>query len=81
MKHSNNEQDAKSASQRETKQQVTEKLETVFASLLPVLGEKKFNKRIKKARKVLLHTINGTTINKSHKSARPKISEKKFRAG
>ena len=77
MKYSQNDEETESVSKKKTKQQITEKLETIFASLLPVLGERKFNKRIKKARKVLLHNLNGTPTNISRKSLKPKVHEKK----
>jgi len=51
MKQAVNKQKAAIVSKKKMKAEITEKLETTFASLLPILGKKKFNKRIKKAEK------------------------------
>ena len=47
-------------SSKKTKAQIAETLATALASLLPILGKKKFNKRIKKAGKILSRNVNGT---------------------
>jgi len=47
-------------SKKKTRKQIQEKLREAFASFMPVLGKKKFNKRIKKAGKVLWHNLNET---------------------
>lgn len=74
MKQAINKQKAATVSKKKTKAEIIEKLETAFASLLPILGKKKFKKRIKKAGKVLSHNVNGSfeisTINLTKKSGK-----------
>lgn len=43
----------KGNSKKKTRKQVQKKLEVALASLKPLLGEKKFNSRVKKAGKIL----------------------------
>ena len=75
MKQAINKQEAAIVSKKKMKAEIIEKLETTFASLLPILGKKKFNKRIKKAEKILLHNVNGTKKINGTKTA--KINFKK----
>lgn len=69
MKHAKNNKSVSTAtdSRKTTREQIQAKLREAFTSFMPVLGEKKFNKRIKKAGKVLSHNLKGTIINKSSK--------------
>jgi len=57
MKHAKNNKSVSTAtdSRKKTREQIQEKLREAFASFLPMPGEKKFNKRIKKAGRVLSH--------------------------
>ena len=61
MKQAKNNKSASTAndSKKKTKEQIREALREIFASFMPMLGEKNFNKRIKKAGKVLSHNIKG----------------------
>jgi hypothetical protein len=53
MAASKNNEKKKVPSKKKTRKQVEKKLETALATLKPLLGEKKFKKRIRKAGKVL----------------------------
>jgi hypothetical protein len=79
MKRAKNDRDSAGILKIKTRQQIKEKLEKAFASLLPMLGEKRFNKRIKKAGKVLSHNLNGSVHNEPVKSLAVKIHSKKPR--
>lgn len=74
MKEANNKKETAAVSKKNTRVQIKETLETAFASLLPILGKKKFNKRIKKAGKILSRNVNGTlkinVINIAKKNAK-----------
>lgn len=48
---------SKSNSKKKTRKQVQKKLEMALASLKPLLGEKKFKSRVKKAGKILTNGL------------------------
>jgi hypothetical protein len=54
----------KAASKKKVKSEIEKKLEIVFADFKTELGEKKFNHRIKKASKILLHGLKKKAENK-----------------
>ena len=54
------------------RKQIEEKLGTTFAYLMPMVGEKKFKKRIKRAGKILARSLNGNE-NKPSKRANKKV--------
>jgi hypothetical protein len=64
---------------RKTRKQIEKKLETALSNLKPILGEKKFKRRIKKAGKVLASGLKDISSNGSPKSknARTKPSTHK----
>ena len=57
-------------------------LETVFISLMPLLGEKKFKSRIKKAIKLFTHGVDKKKkdITATEKPVQTKLAEKKVKA-
>ena len=59
---------------RKTRKQIEKKLETALSNLKPILGEKKFKRRIKKAGKVLasgLKDISNNGIPKTNTKTKP----------
>jgi len=69
----------KSDSKKSTRKQIEKKLETALGTLKPLLGEKKFRKRIKKAGKVLTDGIKGKMqdipVDSNHKSNAKKTED------
>ncbi len=66
-----------SVSKKQVRHQIDVKLETALANLIPVLGKKKFKRRIKKARKLLTHGLNKGRLDTELKSAELiKVTEK-----
>jgi hypothetical protein len=55
-----NKKEIAAVSKKKTRAEIKETLEAAFAPLLPILGKKKFDKRIKKAGKILLRNVNGS---------------------
>jgi hypothetical protein len=73
----------KPASKNTAKNEIEKKLETLFADYKKDLGDKKFNHRVKKAAKILLHGLkkkkenNIAEIKKPEVKAAPKKAAKK----
>jgi hypothetical protein len=57
---------------KKTRKQVEKKLETALSNLKPILGKKKFKRRIKKAGKILTSGIKNISTNGTLKSKTPK---------
>jgi hypothetical protein len=53
MEDSKNKKTSADNSKRKTRKQIEKKLETTLSNLRPVLGNKKFKRRVKKAAKLL----------------------------
>ena len=74
MKQAINKKGTATVSKKQTREQIKGTLATAFAPLLPILGKKKFNKRIKKAGKILSRNVNGALkidmINVAKKNAK-----------
>ena len=68
----------KGNSKKRTRKQVQQKLEIALASLKPLLGEKKFKRRIKKAGKILTGGLKkNLSENNTVKNSRPLPEELK----
>jgi hypothetical protein len=66
---------------RKTRKQIEKKLETAFSNLKPILGEKKFKRRIKKAGKVLASGLKDIRSNGTPKTKNTKTKPNTHKAG
>jgi hypothetical protein len=64
-------------SKKKARKQIQKKLETALSNLKPILGDKKFKRRIKKAGKVLTSGLTNINSNGSPKTQKPKANAHK----
>ena len=76
MQETEKNQEPKGGSKKKTRKEIEKKLEAALDSLMPVLGEKKFRKRIKKAGKILSQDIHGVVKAAPFKHKRTKAVAK-----
>jgi hypothetical protein len=62
------------ASKKATRKQIEKKLETALSNLRPVLGEKKFKRRVKKAGKLMASGLKNFKSNGTVKTKKEKAS-------
>jgi hypothetical protein len=72
MQETKKNQEPEGGSKKKARKEIEKKLEAALESLMPVLGEKKFRKRIKKAGKILSQDIHGVVRESPLKHKRKK---------
>ncbi|HYK44132.1 MAG TPA: hypothetical protein VEV83_03125 [Parafilimonas sp.] len=76
MQEAKKNQGPEGGSKKKTRKEIEKKLEVALESLMPVLGEKKFRKRIKRAGKILGQDVSGTRADGSFQFKKTKATAK-----
>ena len=74
MEDSKSKKASADASEKITRKQIEKKLETALSNLRPVLGEKKFKRRVKKAGKLMASGLKNFKSNGTVKTKKEKVS-------
>jgi len=74
MEDSKSKKASADASKKITRKQIEKKLETALSNLRPVLGEKKFKRRVKKAGKLMASGLKNFKSNGTVKTKKEKVS-------
>jgi len=74
MEDSKSKKASADASKKITRKQIEKKLETALSNLRPVLGEKKFKRRVKKAGKLMASGLENFKSNGTVKTKKEKVS-------
>jgi len=74
MEDSKSKKASANASKKITRKQIEKKLETALSNLRPVLGEKKFKRRVKKAGKLMASGLKNFKSNGTVKTKKEKVS-------